>query len=524
MKPKYYQSLLTAGCALIASVCAAHAQTTYQWNGTTNTTYGTTTNWTSGSVAPSSGNTNSRLNVNNTDPARPLTWTGTAVYSGGTVRGLVIASGSAGNMVITSGTFDSRQSGEDVLVNGAFAGSLTINGGNYINTSGGSNIFLLGLNAGATAGAAPTLNIQNGNFTTGILQLGQTTGIGLGGMVTTINLDGGTLTANEIREKGIAGTDETLIASTINFNGGTLRAGASNANFLLTGSIDNAVVQSGGAIIDTNNFNATIGKALTAGSPSGGLTKQGAGTLTLSAANTYTGATTVSTGTLALSAGGTIANSSTILVDSGATFSVAGVTSSFTLGGTQTLGGPGTILATSKTVVANGTLSPGSSPGTMTQDGGILQLGANGDLNWQVFDASGAAGTGYDTVNLTNGASLSLSLLSSLTPYNINLWSLSSIGPDVNGNAIGFDNSQDYSWTLFSQDTAISGFDPSLFAINVGSFNGTSGFSNDLGGGSFSVALGGSGNSLVLNFTAIPEPSTAILGGLGLLALLRRRR
>jgi autotransporter-associated beta strand protein len=427
-------------------------------------------------------------------------------------------------MIITGGTFDSRQTADDVLVNGGFTGSLTIDGGQYIKSSG---TFVVGFNGGATLGS-PTLNINSGSFTVANLQFGQNAGIATGGINGVVNLNGGTLAMNLVSEQstltsnGFRNSDQP-ITSTLNFNGGVLQA-RQTGTIMNVNAVDNAVVKSGGAFIDTNTFNTTIAKALTAGSPSGGLTKQGAGTLTLSAVNTYTGATTVSTGTLALSAGGTIANSSTILVGSGATLSVAGVTSSFTLGATQTLGGPGTILATGKTVVANGTLSPGSSPGTMTQDGGTLQLGANGDLNWQVLDASGAAGTGYDSVNLINGASLSLSLLSSSTPYNINLWSLSSIGPDMNGNAIGFNNTQDYTWTLFSQTTAISGFDPSLFAINVGSFNGTSGFSNDLGGGSFSVALGGSGNSLVLNYTAIPEPSTAILGGLGLLALLRRRR
>lgn len=44
-------------------------------------------------------------------------------------------------------------------------------------------------------------------------------------------------------------------------------------------------------------------------------------------------------------------------------------------------------------------------------------------------------------------------------------------------------------------------------------------YETDLGGGT------NHGNSdFVLGFTAIPEPSTALLGGLGLLALLRRRR
>jgi hypothetical protein len=119
---------------------------------------------------------------------------------------------------------------------------------------------------------------------------------------------------------------------------------------------------------------------------------------------------------------------------------------------------------------------------------------------------------------------LDLSLLSAGNTYNINLWSLSGLGPDVNGDAINFNNTVNQSWTLFSTGSTISGFSTDKFTINTGAFNGTSGFSNALGGGVFSVGLGDSNTDLVLNFTAIPEPGAALIGSLGMLALLRRRR
>jgi fibronectin-binding autotransporter adhesin len=61
-------------------------------------------------------------------------------------------------------------------------------------------------------------------------------------------------------------------------------------------------VRNGGAVIDTNGFNITIGQILqhsVLGGDSatdGGLTKKGAGALTLSGANTYTGTTTIQAG------------------------------------------------------------------------------------------------------------------------------------------------------------------------------------------------------------------------------------
>jgi MYXO-CTERM domain-containing protein len=72
-----------------------------------------------------------------------------------------------------------------------------------------------------------------------------------------------------------------------------------------------------------------------------------------------------------------------------------------------------------------------------------------------------------------------------------------------------------------------------LFSSNGNTSNGatinTSGFDNPLAG-NIGVSLGGAGlvpgdnSQIYLTDTAEPEPDGALLGGLGLLALLRRRR
>jgi autotransporter-associated beta strand protein len=273
------------------------------------------------------------------------------------------------------------------------------------------------------------------------------------------------------------------------------------------------------------NFgNALATTSVISGTSASSLIKTGAGTLTINSANTFAGVTTISGGKLALSGAGAIASSSRININASTTLDVAGLTANFTLGSAQTVRGSGIILATGKTVIANGTLAPGNSPGTLTQSEGTLQLGVGGDYNWEVYDASGVAGVGYDTVSLTNGATLDLSQLSAVNTYNINLSSLSGLAPDASGDAVNFDNAVSQAWTLFSTGSAITGFSTEKFTINTGAFNGTNGFTNALNGGFFSLALSEDNTDFVLKYTAVPEPSAIFLSSLGMLAVLRRRR
>lgn len=432
--------------------------------------------------------------------------------SGGTLEitsGNYTITGSAGTSAPdgTTGFVVSR--GGTFRLNG---GNITATSGTYLftagNTGGGGNSFILDsgtfnadgreiLNAYGSSG---TTTINGGLFVGNGFKVTQNVGI--------LNLNGGTLRVNRLYGDGNT--------STINFNGGTLQARQNNTGFV-DGTITNALVKVGGAIIDSNSFNVSIPEALLedAGSTGGGLTKQGNGTLTLSATNTYTGATKITGGTLALTGTGSIANSSAIIVGASTTFDVSGVTGGFTLGSNQSISGTGTV-AGAMTVA--GTLSPGNSPGSLAT---ASQTWVNGgDFNWQILDATGAAGTGFDTMAITG----SLDLTSLTTGgFNINLWSLSSTGPDVNGDALNFSTTTNYTWILASTTTGITGFDATNFILNAGTNNGTSGFSNALDGGAFTISQ--SGNSLLLNYTAaVPEPSVAVLGGMGLLALLRRRR
>lgn len=131
----------------------------------------------------------------------------------------------------------------------------------------------------------------------------------------TYNLNGGTLILRGFLNANPGGT------AVFNFNGGTLVPVASSTTFMPNVIVAN--VKSGGAIIDTTNNNITIAQNLAAGSPGGGLTKLGAGTLTLSGNNTYTGNTVVSNG--ALNVTGNNSGSGAVTISSSGTLSGSGV-------------------------------------------------------------------------------------------------------------------------------------------------------------------------------------------------------
>jgi Passenger-associated-transport-repeat len=219
-----------------------------------------------------------------------------------------------------------------VVGNDANGGSLVVKAGGTV-TNGNNQAFILG---GAAAGSG-TFTIDGGQVNAGTITTGllgaapvQATYAGLrfgSGTMTSgtriVNLNGGNLTVGQIyASSATVGTSN----NTFNFNGGTLKASISNPTFMASGVVTTANVRTGGAKIDTNSFDITIGQALVHESglatADGGLTKSNTGTLTLSNTNTYNGTTTINGGTLSLgTTTGTINNSSGITINgSGAKF------------------------------------------------------------------------------------------------------------------------------------------------------------------------------------------------------------
>lgn len=236
-------------------------------------------------------------------------------------------------------------------------------------------------------------------------------------------------------------------------------------------------------------------------------------TLTLSGNNSYSGATTLAGGTLVIAAGGSTGADSTVTLNGTSSLVVNGTVNGALVATTSTsVTGTGSILGNAD---IRGTHNPGNSPGIQTF-GNLAYTGGASTVNWElaentvsnlanpnaVFDQI-AVGGNLDFTDLTT---LSLSFVA--TGSNV-LWSDSLWDTDQ-------------SWTIYDVAGTTSNF--ANLSLNSISWldSGGNAFDTVLPNGGFSLAL--SGDDVVLNYAAIPEPGSALLGGLGLLALLRRRR
>jgi len=191
-------------------------------------------------------------------------------------------------------------------------------------------------------------------------------------------------------------------------------------------------------------------------------------------------------------------------------------TSTLTNGSGSSLSGYGTFSFSGGVTIGNAVaVSPGSPSGNNyvgQLSFNSLTLGGGGIGTFDVENASGTAGVGYDTLSVSGNLVVTAT---SGSPFAINLESINQ-GTGLPG-AATFNMSQSYTWTLASA-ASVTGFSASDFTLN------TSAFTNGLGGGGFSLSSNGS--DIFLNFTPVPEPSTWALlaGGSALVALVSLRR
>lgn len=280
----------------------------------------------------------------------------------------------------------------NTTINGNGASSLTKTGAGTVVIASASGYtgatrinegtFQLG-NGGATGSVGSTSIVNNGSLTFnrtdvlsapyGISGSGSVTQLGSGTLSLTgsntytgaTNFNAGTVSFTGLSNFG-SGT-------ALNFNGGALSWNGITTDI----STRTVTINASGATFNTNGNNVSLANSI-GNSGSGGLTKAGAGTLTLNGGS-YGGATTVSGGTL---------------VANGSFTGGAAISSGGTLGGTGTYGG--TI-----TVNNGGIIAPGNSVGTITTN--ALTLGSGSILNFEFNNTPG-----NDYINVTGSGGLTI--------------------------------------------------------------------------------------------------------------------
>ena len=284
-----------------------------------------------------------------------------------------------------------------------------------------------------------------------------------------------------------------LQSNAININAGTLEI--AGAGKLINGGNDYSGNINNDGIFKYNTSASQSFASIISGT--GAIEKDNTSTLTLTGANSYSGNTTINNGTLIING------------------NQGSATGSMTINVSGTLGGSGTIGASLLTV--NGVIAPGNSPGTLST--GAQTWNDGGSYIWEINDSGGSQGAdpGWDWLDITGTLDLS-----SLTAggFTIDIDSLTS--GNIAGDAVGFDTwtkgnpgDVDYSFTIATASSGITGFDADNFTLD------SSGFSN---APSWEWGIVLSGSDLVLEAYAVPEPSSTALLGLGGLALMLRRK
>lgn len=339
--------------------------------------------------------------------------------------------GGAGNIFISSaittgaGSLTKDGSGGLALVgNNTYTGATTINGG-YVQINGGNAINdagavivnaggLLQVNAaetiGSLSGSGNVLLQTAGSLTTGgnnasttfsgvISEFGPVGSLVKAGTGTFTLAGANTYTgATNINAGALVAANATALGTAA--NGTTVAAGASltianvaigaeavtlNGGTALTGT---GTASLAGAVTLAASSTVTVGgtdQLTLSGAVSGvgfGIDKAGAGTLTLSGANTYTGVTTVTGGTLALTGGTAIANAGAVVVGAPGTLRVDQLEAIGSIAGAGNL-----ILNAGLTTGGNNATTAVS--GTLSGAGGLTKIGTG------AFTLSNAGNAGF---------------------------------------------------------------------------------------------------------------------------------
>ncbi len=398
-------------------------------------------------------------------------------------------------------------------------GTQTLSG---LNTYTGNTVITAGvLQAGAANTLSTATQVQVGagstfalnSFDQSVGSLSGTGGVTLGTATFTIGNDnrstvpgGGALNFGGVIS-GAGGLTKVGIGTQIlsgvntyagptNITGGILRAGVANTLSNLTD-----VTVGGAGTFDLAGFNQSVGSlagsggvtlgaaTLTTGgsnnttsfsgiiSGTGGLTKVGSGTQTLTGANTYSGITTLNAGVLAISAdnnlgavpGAPVANRLTF--NGGTLRAIA----SFTLApnrGITLLAGGGTIAVTGANVLTYAGVIAGSG-GLTKSNGGTLILSGGNTFTGPTNIIGGILRAGvFNTLDLSTALTVGAGATFDLNNFDQNVGSIAGAGSITLGTALlgtGFNNtSTDFSGVISGTGAPIPGGNVALVKFGAG--------------------------------------------------------
>ena len=305
------------------------------------------------------------------------------IIDGGLVTSGSSVIGFTGQGTVTVTGQNSTWTASTVAVGFGAAGTLTVSEGGSVHATS----MVIGQDPFGTAANPSTVTVSSAGsqlIATGSISVG-TSGFGTliikeGGLVRSLSVSvsrsGATGVLRQLGDavngRGVLETRQVMKfgggTAVVELNGGILRAMANQANFL--NGFSALTIGTNGAFFDSNGFSIGVSTSFDG---TGGLTKQGAGTLTLSGTNTYSGATTIEAGTLSIEGSGAMSAVSDYKVASGATLLVSDGLGAVTAG---SLAGAGSIqVGTGTTLKAGSSNASTTYSGTITGNGGLDKTG-----------------------------------------------------------------------------------------------------------------------------------------------------
>jgi autotransporter-associated beta strand protein len=366
----------------------------------------------------SAGSANAAWVFNNAQNQRTRLNFGTGTVNFGSISG----TGSIANVA---------GSGTSTMSVGALNTSTTYSGIIGGSTAGqGQNIALVKVGTGTLTLSGANTYTAGTTVSAGTVKIGNATA--LGGNAGAVSVANGA--ALDLNGTTMTGTNAlTLNGTGISAGGALTNSSATAATYagLVSLGSDSSIVASSGKITLSNTgtitgsgFGLTLdgtasGSTIASiiGTGTGSVTKQGAGTWTLSAANTYSGGTTINAGTLILGNAASLGSTSGALTVGGGTLNAS--TFSPTVGAVTLSSGSITgsgILTGSSFALQSGSVSTGlagsgstltkSTAGTVTLSGANTYTGAT-NVNAGTLLFSGAAST-VGSLAVADGANLQL--------------------------------------------------------------------------------------------------------------------